>query len=77
MELNSAFILLNSVLEITLDTFLPLKFNKANKKHRDWLYIDVKKATILKQLFRLRYKNEPTLTNFSNQKRKKHNSKLW
>ena len=44
-ELNSAFSLINSVLETALDTFLPLKFNKANIKHIDWIENDVKKAT--------------------------------
>ena len=71
MELNSAFILFNSVWESTLDTFLPLKFKEANRKHRDWIDNDVKKATKIKQQFWLRYKNEPTLTNFWNWKRKK------
>ena len=66
IEFNSAFILFNSVLETTLDTFLPLKFNKAHIKHRDWIDNDVKKATNSKQQFWLRYKNEPTLTNFWN-----------
>ena len=76
MELNSAFILFNSVLETTLDTFLPLKFNKANIKPRDWIDNDVKKATNSKQQFWLRYKNEPTLTNIWNWKRKKNTSQI-
>ena len=70
MELNSDFFLFNSVLETTLDTFVHLKFKKANRKHRDWIDNDVKKATNLKQQFWLRYKNEPTLTNFWKWKRK-------
>ena len=76
MELNSAFNLFNSVLETTLDIFLPLKFNKTNMKHRDWIDNNVKKATKSTQQFWLRYKKEPTLTNFLNWKRKKHKSKL-
>ena len=77
MESNSAFILFNSVLETTLDTFLTLKFNKANIKQRDWFDNDVKKSTNPKQKFWLRYKtNQPSLT-FGIGKEKKHKSKLW
>ena len=76
MELNSAFILFHSVLETTLDPFLPLKLNKDNIKHRDWIDNDEKKATNSKQQFWLSYKNEPTLTYFGIGKERKHNSKL-
>ena len=72
MELNSAFILFNSFLETTLNTFLLLKFKKANKKHKDWIDNDMRKATQLKQQFGPQLKNEPILTNFWNWKRKKN-----
>ena len=71
MELNSAFILFNSVLATTLDTSLTLKFKKANIKHRDWIDNDVKKGTNLKQQLWPRYKNKPTHDKFWEMEEKK------
>ena len=53
------------------------QIEKINKKQRYLIENDVKKATNLKQQVWLRYKNKPTLTNFSELEKEKRTSQSY